>query len=109
MERFRDLIAWSFEGLVARPRKRLFLYHYSIHPEFGFMNARIQTWFPFPIRICLNGREWLSRQMEAAGLEYLRAGNCFPWIADFERAQALMEEQRAVHWADVLDCIYGRA
>jgi len=91
--------------VVARPRKCLFLYHYSIHPEFGFMNARIQTWFPFPIQICLNGREWLSRQMEAAGLEYLRAGNCFAWIADFERAQALMEEQRAVHWADVLDCI----
>ena len=38
----------------------------------GFMNARIQTWFPFPVQICLNGREWLARQMEAAGLEYAR-------------------------------------
>ena len=26
-------------------RKCLFLYHYFIHPAFGFMHARIQTWF----------------------------------------------------------------
>jgi hypothetical protein len=28
-------------------RKCLHLYHYMIHPVFGFMNARIQTWFRF--------------------------------------------------------------
>jgi hypothetical protein len=43
--------------LVSRLRKCLFLYDYWIHPVFGFMNARIQTWFPFPLQICLNGRE----------------------------------------------------
>ena len=54
--------------LVARPRKCLFLYHYWIHPVFGFMNARIQTWFPFPVQICLNGREcgWRARWMPRA-------------------------------------------
>ena len=31
---------------------------------FGFMNARIQTWFPFSIQICLKGREWLARQSD---------------------------------------------
>src|SRR5438876_476017 len=56
---------WSFEvgpnretkqlELTGKPRKCLFLYHYWMHPEFGFMNARIQTWFPFSIQICLNG------------------------------------------------------
>ena len=46
--------------LVPRLRKCLFLYHYGIHPLFGFMNARIQTWFPFPTQIYLNGREWLG-------------------------------------------------
>jgi hypothetical protein len=29
-----------------RKRKCLHLYHYQIHPVFGFMHARIQTWFP---------------------------------------------------------------
>ena len=41
------------------------------------MNARIQTWFPFSIQICLNGRAWLARQMDAAGLGYVQRDNCF--------------------------------
>src|SRR3990167_2196490 len=33
--------------LRLRLRKCKFLYHYWIDPQFGFMSARIQTWFPF--------------------------------------------------------------
>ena len=68
-------------------RKCLFMYHYAIHPVFGFMNARIQTWFPFTVQICLNGREWLARDMDREGMAYGRYDNCFPWIEDVERAQ----------------------
>ena len=83
---------WKFEihrsrqtrklELQLRSGKCLFLYHYQIHPVFGFLNARIQTWFPFSIQICLNGREWLAQQMRAAGLDYLQHDNCFPYIAN---------------------------
>jgi hypothetical protein len=91
--------------LKPRRRKCLFLYHYAIHPVFGFMNARIQTWFPFSIQICLNGREWLARQMEAEGLRYLRQDNCFPWIEDFARAQRLMDAQLRTNWPKRLEAI----
>jgi hypothetical protein len=37
-------------GLQARRRQGLALYRYWIDPTFGFMNARIQTWFPFSIQ-----------------------------------------------------------
>src|SRR5438270_283749 len=37
--------------LVRRRRKCTFIYQYRIHPTFGFMNARIQTWFPIAIQI----------------------------------------------------------
>jgi hypothetical protein len=104
---------WSFEihrnrekkklELEPRYRKCLFLYHYWMHPVLGFMNARIQTWFPFPIQICLNGREWLGRQMEAAGVEYGRQDNCFAWIADWAKGQRLMDRQRRAHWPKLLD------
>ena len=57
-------------------RKCLFIYQYWMHPVFGFMS--IQTWFPFPIHIYLNGREWLAQQMNRAGIGYRRSGNCFP-------------------------------
>jgi hypothetical protein len=51
-----------------RQRKCLHLYHYQIHPVFGFMHTRIQTWFPFRIYVCINGREWLARQLDQAQL-----------------------------------------
>jgi len=91
--------------LESRLRKCLFLYHYWIDPVFGFMNARIQTWFPFSIQICLNGREWLARQMDAKGLQYVRQDNCFPWIEDFAGAQKLMKGQLRVNWPKLLAAI----
>jgi hypothetical protein len=87
------------------PGKCLFLYHYQIHPVFGFLNARIQTWFPFSIQICLNGREWLARQMQAAGLDYLQHDNCFPWIANWSQAQRLMDSQLKSKWPKLLNGI----
>ncbi len=91
--------------LQSRVRKCLFLYHYWIHPVFGFMHAPIQTWFAFSIQICLNGREWLARQMDGEGLKYLRQDNCFPWLEDFARAQQLMEAQLRVSWPKQLGAI----
>jgi hypothetical protein len=91
--------------LQPRLRKCLFLYHYIVHPVFGFLNARIQTWFPFSIQICLNGREWLAHQMDASGLNYLRQDNCFPWIEDWSTAQQLMDRQLRVNWPAGLDGI----
>lgn len=86
----------------AAERRRLHVYHYLIDPEFGWMNARIQTWFPFQIQICFNGREWLARQMDKAGLRYKQLDNCFPWIENFEKAQELMNEQLRTCWASKL-------
>src|SRR5437667_7780620 len=106
---------WSFEvgpnretkqlELTGKPRKCLFLYHYWMHPEFGFMNARIQTWFPFSIQICLNGREWLARQMQAAGLDYLQHDNCFPYMSNWTKAQCLMDRQLRTQWPKLLNGI----
>jgi hypothetical protein len=36
----------------------LHLYFYWLHEQLGFLHLRLQTWFPFLIQICLNGREW---------------------------------------------------
>lgn len=80
-------------------RKCLHLYHYYQHPLFGFCYARVQTWFPFTIQIGLNGREWLTRQLEAAGLDYRRHDNCVTWVADVPAAQALLDGQLRVNWA----------
>ena len=88
--------------LQYRLRKCLFLYHYWIDDQFGWMSARIQSWLPFPIQICLNGREWLSRMMDRNGMSYRRDDNCFPWIDDFPKAQKLMKRQLRISWHKAL-------
>lgn len=91
--------------LLPRHRKCLHLYHYQMHPLFGFMHARIQTWFPFAIQICLNGREWLARTLDAAGSAYVRRDNCFTWLQDPAQAQRLMNRQVRAAWPDLLNGI----
>jgi hypothetical protein len=91
--------------LSIAPRKCLFLYHYWMHPVFGFMSIRLQSWFPFPVHLYLNGREWLARQMDQAGIGYRRHDNCFTWIEDTKRAQELLEEQLKTPWVQRFDPI----
>jgi hypothetical protein len=96
----------SQRGLKRRPRKCLHLYKYYLHPQFGWMNARIQTWFPFNVQICLNGREWLARQLQAAGrTDFQRQDNCFLWLGDPELAQRLADEQLRTDWPNTLNAI----
>ncbi len=93
--------------LELRPKKRkcLHLYHYFLDPRFGLMNARIQTWFPFSVQVCLNGREWLARTMDKTGLGYERHDNCFPWIEDFAEAQSMMDGLLELNWPCFLNGI----
>lgn len=89
--------------IIRRIRPCGVLYQYQIHPEVGWMYARIQTWFPFHIQVGLNGREWLARQMDQPGLKYRQQGNCFVWIEDYEEAQKLMNRQLEMNWAGLLN------
>ena len=73
--------------LKRKPRKRLHDYVDFDDATFGQCHVRIQTWFPFDVRIVMNGREWLARQMDHAGIGYLRKDNCFTWIEDFADRQ----------------------
>lgn len=92
---------WFVRGERATRRLRLeldwgkciHLYFYLVHPLLGLMHLRVQTWFPFLVHVCLNGREWLARQMQAEGLGYTRADNCFTALQDPARAQALLDAQ----------------
>lgn len=89
-------------GFRLCPRKCLHLYKYFLHPRFGFMNARIQTWFPFNIQICLNGREWLAGQLQREGSEFKRVDNCFTWLEAPELAQQLADKQLETNWPQEL-------
>ena len=89
-------------------RKCLFLYGYLIDEAFGWLSVRIQSWYPFTVQVCVNGREWLGRQMDRAGIRYERRDNCFSWIEDPAKAQALMEGMQRINWPPELERILGQ-
>jgi len=84
-------------------RKCLHYYFYFVDPELGFMHARLQSWLPFSVQLCLNGREWLARQMDRVGIGYRRRDNCFVWLEDVDGAQRLMDEQLHTDWPSCLE------
>ena len=104
-EQFGTQPRWSTGGknIIRRQRRCGVLYHYQIHPEVGWMYARIQTWFACNVQIGQNGREWLARQMTREGLCYHQQGNCLVGIDDYPRAQALLDQQLKTDWAKLCD------
>jgi hypothetical protein len=92
----------NYQTKILEPRlewgKCQHLYFYLQHPDFGLLHLRLQTWYPFLIHICLNGHEWLARQMDGKGLRYHKSDNKFTWIEDFQLAQSLADEQLRTDW-----------
>jgi len=79
-------------------RKCLHQYFYFQDREWGLMHVRLQTWFPFNMFVCINGRDWLARQMDAAGIRYRQRDNCFIDVEDLDQAQQLLMAQTQVDW-----------
>jgi hypothetical protein len=89
---------------VRRERgKCLHYYHYFLDPDFGLRYTRLQSWFPFTMHVGLNGRDWLAQQLLKAGINFVKKDNCFPWIEDFAKAQALLDEQLQTGWQPLLE------
>ena len=84
-------------------RKCLHYYHYYDHPIFGLMSIRLQTWFPFDIQICINGREFLKKQLDKKNIKYNKLENCFTQIDNIDLANKLMQEQLTLNYPDVFN------
>jgi hypothetical protein len=89
--------------LKVETRKCSHLYFHFEHARFGFMHLRLQTWFPFQVNVRLNGRHWLARQLDQAGIAYQKKENTFLRVADLGRAQALLDQQLETDWPKELN------
>jgi hypothetical protein len=88
--------------LRLEPGQCLHYYFYFLHEQLGLLHLRLQTWFPFALHPCLNGRRWLARQLDQAGIGYVQRENCFTWIEDVPRAQTLARQQLQSCWPALL-------
>ena len=78
--------------LVSELRQCKHLYFYYVDREFGLMHIRLQTWLPFTIQVCVNGRRWLGRKLQHAGIAFVQHDNTFTEIANLKRAQQFMDQ-----------------
>jgi len=69
----------------------------------------LQTWAPFNVQVCLNGREWLARQLVAARIAHHQRDNCLVWIANVAAAQKLADAQLETRWEVLLDGLLDQA
>jgi hypothetical protein len=88
---------------VKEPGKCLHYYHYFLHADLGLCYVRVQSWFPFVIRIGLNGRQWLYRQLEQRGVPFHKRNNLLVSVADPVLAQELLNEQPHSDWPTLLE------
>lgn len=110
---------WSYEvrrdragrRLVLEPRHRkcLHLYHYWVDEQVGMMHVRVPTWLPFGVKLCLNGREWLCRELDKAGVGYDRRDNCLARVSDAAGAQAALDGQLKTDWPALLGRLVARS
>jgi hypothetical protein len=91
--------------LVAEPARCQHFYHYFLHEQLGLCYVRLQSWFPFTMRIGLNGRRWLYRQLQREGLNYRCQDNLLLHVDDWRRAQQLLDEQSHADWPTLLDSL----
>jgi hypothetical protein len=89
-------------------RKCLFIYFYFADQEFGLMHVRLQTWLPMPMQVCLNGREYLAKRLQRAGIGYVQQDNCFTSIDDLPQAQAMLKDLERRDWAVFLHSLARR-
>jgi hypothetical protein len=94
--------------LVGGQRKCLHVYYYYADREFGLMHVRVQTWLPFPMQVCLNGREYLARQLDKAKIGYEKRDNCFVRIDDLARAQKILDRLTRRKWPSYLRMLARR-
>ncbi len=96
------------EGLLELRKeegKCLHYYHYLQHPDLGLAYVRIQSWFPFSVKVGLNGRAWLYQQLLQRGCPCQRLGNLIWRVDDPALAQTLLDEQTRTDWPALLDAL----
>jgi hypothetical protein len=66
-------------------------YFYLQDAEWGPAFIKIGTYLPYPVRVCLNGNEWLKQQLCKEGVAFDSLDNGFRWCADPDRLQQVAD------------------
>lgn len=67
-------------------------YFYCVDSDFGGFFIKFCSYFPYTGKVCLNGHEYLKRQLEKEGIDYEELDNGVLSCADPQRAQQICDQ-----------------
>lgn len=76
---------WLVQGTVMAK----VYYWYLLDEDFGPLFIKFGSYFPYPVKVCLNGNEYLKRQLAKEGIAYAPLDNGLLSCADPVRAQQI--------------------
>jgi hypothetical protein len=69
-----------------------FYYFYCVDEDFGPFFIKFCSYFPYSAKICINGHEYLKRQLEKEHIDFAALDNGIAWCADVARAQQICDQ-----------------
>ena len=66
-------------------------YFYIVDRDFGPLFIKFCSYFPYPAKVCLNGNEWLKRQLKKRRIRYKALDNGILSCKDPERVQKIAD------------------
>ncbi|CAN5367206.1 hypothetical protein BH23ACT6_BH23ACT6_18380 [soil metagenome] len=66
-------------------------YFYLWDTDFGPAFIKVSAYFPYPLKVWVNGHEWAKRQATAAGITFTELSNGFATCDDPEALQAICD------------------
>jgi hypothetical protein len=78
-------------GFDKAERRVTCFYFYVVDPEFGPGFVKICSYFPYPVKVWVNGHEWAKRQAARAGIGFDELANGFAACDDPAALQAVCD------------------
>jgi hypothetical protein len=100
---FRLISGKERPRLVNARRQQRVLYFYYLDPKLGLIHIRLQTWFPLPVQVYVNGHSYLAQQLLQRGLGFTQQDNAFTALDNPKAAQKLADSFVRQNWPKILN------
>lgn len=81
----------SYPNLCMTKRMVNHYYFYCVDEDFGPFFLKLCSYFPYNGRLCINGHEYVKRQLDKRGIAYEALDNGIAWCEDPEALQVICD------------------
>jgi len=90
-EKRRDAQGKRYPWIIRSTAMVNHYYIYIVDKDFGPLFIKFCSYFPYPAKLCLNGHEWLKRQLTQRGIAFEPLDNGIRTSADARRVQRIAD------------------